>query len=683
MRNTNLTAALWAACLAMLGAAASATTSCASVQVSPGADPRASSVERDLEARDIMTLRLEDLLNVEILVASAEPSTVRDAPAVVTVVTREEIQQSGARDLIDALRLVSGFEFGIDIWGVIGVGFRGHWGHEAKIMLAVDGLVLNELMYGNLAFGEHIPVDAIERIEIIRGPGSVIHGNFAELGVINVVTRIGAERTGLRGVLAAGTFEDGVSRGRIGASYGTALGSESYLGASVFGSNARPSLRTYTDIFGNSYDMEDDHDLRALNLGLHYRQGPVRAQFYYDGYRTTFRDGYDAILPASIGADFISYLGDISCVFTPRPGLTITPVLKAKYQEPWRSTDVPPEDFSFYNPTAQQYGATLKMNWDASDTFSLLAGGDYDREEGRYSDEMPYTFSNGKKSIDFRRSAVFAEGYLKTVPAHVTMGLRIEDHSAYNSAVTPRVGITRFFGATHVKLIYNRSFRAPSIEQISFGQDVETEEADVYEMEVGHQFGNVAYLGANIYDIQVHRPIFYFYDTEEEIDTFRNLDDLGSRGFELEGRLHGRLGQLTARHSFYTASKRDLDYYAAPGDDDLFLAFPAHKFTLAAGIHVTHALSVNPSLIWTSARHAYDRYDPETEQPLASKLPAEALTHLYLLYEGLYGGAVDVGLGVYDLFDTNHDFIQPYNGQHAPFPGPGREIVLKVGLDLE
>jgi outer membrane receptor for ferrienterochelin and colicins len=675
--------ALLAFCLPALSAAQTPTAPGTNRHAAAAGDRELGPQPDDPQAGEIVGMGLEELLFVEISVACAEPRTVRDAPAVVTVVTREEIQESGARDLIDALRLVSGFDFGMDVWGVIGVGFRGDWGQEAKIMLAVDGLVLNELMYGNLAFGNHIPVDAIERIEIIRGPGSVIHGNFAELGVINVVTTIGAERPGLSGSLVTGTFEDGYARANLGASYGIMMGSESYLGISVFGATAQPSTRTYTDIFGDSFDMEGNHDARTLDLGLHYRRGPMHAQFYYDGFRTTFRDGYDAILPASIGADFTSYLGDVSWTLTPRPDVAITPALKVKVQQPWRSTDVPSDDFAYYDPTAQQYGASLKVNWATSSTFSLLAGGEFDREGARYGDEMPYFFPNDEKSVHFQRYALFAEGYLKTAPAQVTLGLRVEGHSDYNSAVTPRVGITRTFGDTHVKLIYNRSFRAPSIEQISFGQDVQTEEADVYEMEIGHRFGDTAYLGANLFDIHMHRPIFYFYDTVNEIDTFRNLHDLGSRGIELEGRLHGRAGRLTARYSFYAATDKDAGYYTAPGDEDLFLAFPAHKFTMSATLPLASALSLNPSLIWTSARYAYDHYDSEAEIPLASKLSPEAVTHVYLLYKGLFGSPVDVGLGVYDLFAAQHDFVQPYNGQHAPLPGPGREFLLKVGLGLD
>ena len=239
---------------------------------------------QDSRERSLLDLSLEELLDLEVQVASAEPQSTREAPAVVTVVTRQEIELSGARDLIDVLRRVSGFDFGVDVWGVVGIGFRGHWGHEGKIMLAVDGMIMNEPMYGNLAFGAHFPIAQIERIEIIRGPGSVIHGNSAELAVINVITKIGSEQPGLRIGTTGGMFEGGYSRLNLDASYGRAGGAgadgvaHSYFGVSVAGATAQRSTQTYTDIYGDAYDMNGNQDLedRQARDAVSSR-GPARA----------------------------------------------------------------------------------------------------------------------------------------------------------------------------------------------------------------------------------------------------------------------------------------------------------------------------------------------------------------------------------------------------------------------
>lgn len=629
--------------------------------------------------RSVMDLSLEELLDLEVQVASAGPQSAREAPAVLTVVTREEIRESGARDLIDILRVVPGFDFGVDVWGVVGIGFRGLWGHDAKIMLAVDGMVMNEPMYGNLQFGNHMPVELIERIEIVRGAGSVIHGNYAELAVINIITSIGDQSAGLHGALQSGWFSGGPARNNLAASYGRDFGEDSYLGISAFGAVAQRSTRTYTDIYGNAYGMDGNSDLETLQLGLHYRRGGLHARFLYDGYWTTTRDADFEIAPDPFDSDFVTYLANVSYAWAPRPGLTITPEFQGKVQMPWRNDSDPASDYVFYDPTAQIYGGVLKVNWDPSERLALLAGGQYRWEYARYGIRAPYVFGNGKRTIDYRRRALFAEGYLKGALAHVTAGLRVEGHSGYNTALVPRVGLTRTFGPVHAKLIYNHAYRAPAFEQAGSGISVKTEEADVYEVEVGRRFGHTAYAGVNLFQIHVRRPLVWV----SQDDAVRNFGSLGSRGVEVEGRLQGEVGHITARYSFYTAREGSVPYFMVPGEEDLTLGFPAHKATLESTLRPSEDWSLTSSVVWTSERYAYDHYNAETEMPGLSRLSPEAVTNLYLLYQGFQSRGLSLGFGVYDVFAANHDFVQPYDGWHAPLPGPGREFLLRIGYDID
>ena len=242
---------------------------------------------------------------------------------------------------------------------------------------------------------------------------------------------------------------------------------------------------------------------------MQYRRGGLRAQFLYDDYRTTTRDAYDAILPAPLDEDFRSYLGDLSYAFTPRPGLRITPEFKAAVQQPWRNNDDPDSDVVFYEVTAQRYSGTVKANWDPCSTLNLLLGGQYEWEGADYGDRADYRFPNGKRSIDYNRRALFAEAYLKLADVNITGGVRWDDHCEYDAAFAPRLCVTRMFNNTHFKYIYNRSYKAPSIEQISSGVDVRTEEADVYEIEIGREFRPTLYGGINLFDIQLFHPLIY------------------------------------------------------------------------------------------------------------------------------------------------------------------------------
>ena len=81
-----------------------------------------------------------------------------------TVVTREEIERSGARELADVLGLVPGFQLGGDLYSSVFAGFRGIRGSEGKLLVLLDGHAMFELLYYATELGNRIPVDQIGRI---------------------------------------------------------------------------------------------------------------------------------------------------------------------------------------------------------------------------------------------------------------------------------------------------------------------------------------------------------------------------------------------------------------------------------------------------------------------------------------------------------------------------------------
>lgn len=78
-------------------------------------------------AKDLRELSLEELMNVEVSVSSkTKEKSLRESPGIISVITSEDIANSGARDLIDVLKLVPGFSFGVDVFNVVGAGIRGN-----------------------------------------------------------------------------------------------------------------------------------------------------------------------------------------------------------------------------------------------------------------------------------------------------------------------------------------------------------------------------------------------------------------------------------------------------------------------------------------------------------------------------------------------------------------------------
>jgi outer membrane receptor for ferrienterochelin and colicins len=640
---------------------------------------------RETSANALLDLSLDELLNTDVTMVAVKPTVQSEAPAVVSIITREDIALSGARDLIDILRMVPGFDFGVDIWNVVGVGFRGLWGHEGKILLTVDGMGFNEYMYGNVPYGNHFPVDLIEKIEIIRGPGSARFGNFAELAVINVITMTGAELPGGMVSSTTGLVDHGFNRENLAAKYGTGIGADGYLGLSLSGGVAQRSDKTYVDQSGSATSMYNDSELTAGNAILNMKSGGFSGGFIYDRYETAGRDGYGAVLPADIKPSFISYLGRLAYQCHVTEELNVTTAVKGSIQQPWRNTRVAVNDPSYYDPTVQTYNVSLNTLWNPQSWAHSQFGVEYEYQLARYGSgnvQKKYLFPGGAQQIDLDRYALYNEWLLETPLVNLTAGLRLEKQSDYHPSVVPRLSLTHSFGDTSVKLLYSGAYRAPSIEQTSSGlksgQKLQTETSNVIELEASHRFNSHNHASINLFTIRMDHPIVYQYDPVNDLDTYQNQGRVGSRGVEAEYRFRDNWGHLALRYAFYQATDQGAEYYRVPGNDAVFLGFPAHKVTVDANYHVNSNLNLNSSLIFISDRYGYDHIDPMTNQSAVTRYNPELVANLYLLYKNAFRNGLDVGFGIYDLLDTTSTFIQPYNGGHAPLPGSGREYLLRV-----
>ena len=153
-----------------------------------------SAVAQDASVPDLTSMSIEDLSQIRLSTASRHLEDPRKAPAAVTVITSEEITRYGWRTLADLLRSVTGFYTAYDrTYSYVGVrGFLQSGDYNARILLLIDGHRVNENIYDSALMGTEFPLDLnlIDRVEVVRGPGSSLFGtNAPELAVVNVFTR--------------------------------------------------------------------------------------------------------------------------------------------------------------------------------------------------------------------------------------------------------------------------------------------------------------------------------------------------------------------------------------------------------------------------------------------------------------------------------------------------------------
>ncbi len=171
---------------------------------------------------DIGALGFEQLAKIKVTSVSRQDSTVQQTPAAVFVITPEMIRRSGATALPELFRMVPGMvvaRIDNNKWAVGARGFNERFG--GKLLVQVDGRALyNPIFSGVYWDAVHYPLEEIERIEVIRGPGASSWGANAVNGVINIITKPAKATQGGSISLGGGTEEHGFGDFRYGGAIG-------------------------------------------------------------------------------------------------------------------------------------------------------------------------------------------------------------------------------------------------------------------------------------------------------------------------------------------------------------------------------------------------------------------------------------------------------------------------------
>ena len=147
----------------------------------------ASPAQAQEDSQDIADLSLEDLLDVQITSASKFAQKQSEAPGIVSVVNREQIDRFGWLSLNDVLARQPGF-FPSRDYDRSTVGSRGlfeGWNNNHLLML-IDGIPMNDNLYGTAYTWEITPLFLLQSLEIVRGPGSALYGSNATNGVLSI-----------------------------------------------------------------------------------------------------------------------------------------------------------------------------------------------------------------------------------------------------------------------------------------------------------------------------------------------------------------------------------------------------------------------------------------------------------------------------------------------------------------
>ena len=203
-------------------------------------------------ASDLKRLSLEQLMEIDVTSVSRRSEPVSGAAAAIAVITGEDIRRSGATNIPDALRILASLQVAQsngNTWAISSRGFNTTTAN--KLLVLIDGRSIYTPLFSGVFWDvQDVPLEDIERIELIRGPGATLWGANAVNGVINILTKSARDTEGTLVSLGAGVEQRALVTARQGGSLGEgasyrAYGRYSYADslARANGDSARDPLR--------------------------------------------------------------------------------------------------------------------------------------------------------------------------------------------------------------------------------------------------------------------------------------------------------------------------------------------------------------------------------------------------------------------------------------------------------
>src|SRR5487761_12308 len=162
------------------------------------------SSQNQSQPADLSSATLQQLMNIEVTSVSKKKEKVSRVAAAVYVITGEDIRRSGAANIPDLLRMVPGLDvaqINASTWAISSRGFNSEFAD--KMLVLIDGRTVYDALFSGVFWNlQDLPLEDIQRIEVIRGPGATVWGANAVNGVINIITKSSKETQG--GLLSTG-----------------------------------------------------------------------------------------------------------------------------------------------------------------------------------------------------------------------------------------------------------------------------------------------------------------------------------------------------------------------------------------------------------------------------------------------------------------------------------------------
>lgn len=645
------------------------------------------------DKKSVFTMSLDTLLDIKISTASKIPETQATTASSVSVITSEDLSRAGARTIFDALGTLPGISIYYNRRNIPVMEIRGVRKDSSAddILFMLNGIALNG--FPDISFFD-LPVANIERIEVVRGPGSSLYGAAAVIGVVNIITKNFEEINGLDFSFNT-EFDD---QGSIGERYNFLLGKQFKNGGGftfnlgIFNFDGAKQF-VKADALGQRGFGDTSHD--ALDLQGNLKLGDIKLSARYHKYnRSVFLGVIDVLSPDSEEkAEHILLNGQID--FNPAE---LTSIILTGYADhrkaDWYLELFPAGLIPPAHPLAQwnESGYISKLDWTSMKAggdimlvykglkpHSIVAGiaGEYQDEHdvrhmanhnpGFIPDFEDTTDLFGWEKPEARNlmACYIQDVWEPTNHIRGTLGARYDYYSDFGGNFNPRISFSwDFIKNYNLRLLYGTAFRAPNFgdqfrRNISGGKtyaDTDPEEIKTFEASLSLRLTKI-----------FNCRITYFHNELDDLisipvgeTTPQAFNSAKVDGIEAEVRYDFTEG------SFLTANYTYTDANLENGRS--FPDVPRHKGNASFSWSIIEYLSLNLNLYWQEKT-------PRSSSDKRKAIPGYTVVNATLLASGFFR-KMDIEFSIYNLFDRNYSYPAPAGSIDDDYSAPGLSFLF-------
>ncbi|MBU1927456.1 TonB-dependent receptor [bacterium] len=524
-----------------------------------------------LIANDDMNL-LEDLKDAS-EIATRTKLNMDKTPSVVSVLHADELKKLGMINLYEALETVPGIEVSMGTAGAKQINMRGNKSIiRDKIKLMIDGMSVNSELAGTSYFYLDMPLELIERIEIIRGPASTLYGSFAHIGVINVITKSSTHEKGL-------LFTNMSSKNFKDAGFTQHLHTEKMqiaLDGFFQDNKSSRNYGSYSLIPGQEFTSYEDFTNKSLGLNISNGEDiSFQARWLKVDTQNFFGYGSWPISKDPKGLQTTSFVSE--ALYTPRLSRDISMDIKVGYKQyeyegdaryvPYSLLPTPPyppydligggyyKERVLYTDAALKYStANHQILFGALLSYAKEADTNYFVNNPVLGETLSIPVENIKNNISREQYALYLNDiYSLSDVWTLNLGGRYDYYSDADSSFVPKIALLYNYNEQQsYKLIYQRSFRAPAWLEL-YGKDIpyvgeaslKSETIDTIELAYRYQPRLDNWMTVNLYYSEMEN----FINRDAEFNFF-NDKDIRSYGAEFEAKATFNTIALQGNYSY-------------------------------------------------------------------------------------------------------------------------------------